>query len=271
MNSDPCTPKGHECDGCLSCRKGKCCRKDNPSYRLPELGEIKPFFGTLGWLTDDGERAECHVCGGWYGHLGAHVSRAHDLLPEEYKSAFGLNQGTGLIGPKTRGLRQLNTDHLRPYNDLGKQALASMTKEQRTANSQGRRSLEAKARYAAAAERNRRIETHQCEICGKSFIASGHDQNERRTCGRRECWRAVQRLRGLKKVTCVICGTSWTQTSSVVRKTCSDECDAERRRRFTVQNGVSKRPDVRKRISEAASKRRLVRNDKGQIVTWDRN
>lgn len=270
---DPCSPKGHECDFCKDCLAGRCCRKDDPGYRLPELGEIRPYFGRLGVLTDDGDKAECHVCGGWFGHLGGHAKRAHDLLPEEYKAAFGLNRRTGLIGPSLAAIRRKGTDHLIPYRDLGVQALKTITKEQRAQNTRQHalnRSLEAQSHYQESAARHRRIEQHECVICGREFEAVGHDANERKTCGSKECWRAVLALRGQKEVRCVICGTSWAQTSSFVRKTCSDECDSERRRRAAKRAGVLQRPEIRTRLLESIPSRQLVRDDRGRIVTWHR-
>lgn len=94
--------KGHLCDNCKTCQSGRCCRKDNPDYKLPELGEWDgPIYGELGVLNDDGEKVECHCCGVYVSNLGNHI-RVHDLTPDEYRSVFGLNYGQGLLGPALR-------------------------------------------------------------------------------------------------------------------------------------------------------------------------
>ena len=64
-----------------------------------------PIHGERGRLADDGERAQCHVCGRFYGNLGCHIRVAHRLAPDEYRAIFGLRQGTGLVGPRLAALR----------------------------------------------------------------------------------------------------------------------------------------------------------------------
>lgn len=92
----PC--RGHPCDNCKTCQSGRCCRKDNPDYKLPGLGEWDgPVYGELGVLNDDGEKVECHCCGEWYQQLTKHVEAAHDLTTREYKSIFGLRLKSGLV------------------------------------------------------------------------------------------------------------------------------------------------------------------------------
>jgi hypothetical protein len=89
---------GHGCDECSTCLRGRCCRRDNPDYRLPTLGDWDgPLFGDLGRLNDDGDRVECHACGGWYRLLATHLP-VHDLTAREYKRIFGLPLSQGLVG-----------------------------------------------------------------------------------------------------------------------------------------------------------------------------
>lgn len=106
--------KGHRCDNCATCKKGRCCRKDNPQYSLPGLGEWDGrIYGELGVLNDDGEKVECHCCGEWFVSLGHHVLYIHDLTPKEYKSIFGLRLSEGLVSPERHAtLGRSHADHL---------------------------------------------------------------------------------------------------------------------------------------------------------------
>lgn len=132
---------GHACDGCPSCVKGRCCRKDNPDYRLPELGDWDGvMYGELGVFADDGDKAECHCCGRWYRHLGNHVARTHGLTADEYRSIFGLRQSTGLIGPALlEKRREAGALLYERYGALTGSSLADLTPEQRSANSRRHR------------------------------------------------------------------------------------------------------------------------------------
>lgn len=105
---------GHPCDNCPTCQKGRCCRRDNPDYRLPELGEWDgPIYGELGVLNDDGEKVECHCCGEWYASVCVHAWHSHDLTADEYKSIFGLPLSRGAVTPAQRSkLRAANEPHL---------------------------------------------------------------------------------------------------------------------------------------------------------------
>src|SRR5687768_6327198 len=61
-----------------------------------------PVHGRVGVLADDGERAQCHVCGGWFHNVGSHASQSHGLHAEAYRARFGLNATTALVGPALR-------------------------------------------------------------------------------------------------------------------------------------------------------------------------
>jgi len=72
----------------------------NPTARkpLPELGDWDgPLYGELGVLATDGQRVECHMCGGWYKLLPSHVWRAHGATAAEYRALFGLAAKHGLV------------------------------------------------------------------------------------------------------------------------------------------------------------------------------
>jgi hypothetical protein len=95
--------KGHKCDNCKTCQRGRCCRRDNPHYQLPKLGEWGgPIYGELGVLIDDGEKCECHICGGWFLSVGKHARTAHDVLAREYKALFGLRSRRGILADAQR-------------------------------------------------------------------------------------------------------------------------------------------------------------------------
>src|SRR5689334_1628762 len=113
----PC--KGHLCDNCPTCQRGRCCRRDNPNYRLPELGEWDgPIYGELGVLNDDGEKVECHCCGEWFKMIGGiHLLRAHNLTAPEYRAIFGFSQTRGLASQK---LRDMWSAHMHRRIDEGK-------------------------------------------------------------------------------------------------------------------------------------------------------
>lgn len=72
-------------------------------YKDP-LTEVKKGYGFLGALarTSDGERLQCHICGGLFVHLGIHVSKKHGLGRKEYAIRFQLAGNTRLIGDNYR-------------------------------------------------------------------------------------------------------------------------------------------------------------------------
>jgi len=130
--ADPCG--GHDCDRCARCRQGRCCRRDQPGYRLPELGEWKPIYGELGVLAVDvdDQRVQCHACGKLFQTLNSHIQRVHELTGEEYRAAFGLNRGTPLAAPVYRGrMRAHGRRVLAPYWPLVAAVARSQTPEQR--------------------------------------------------------------------------------------------------------------------------------------------
>jgi hypothetical protein len=138
VQDDPC--RGHECDHCATCRRGRCCRRDNPLYKLPDLGNWDgPIYGELGVLVDDGERVECHACGQWFKSLNSHIQRIHNLTDEEYRALFGLRAMTPLAGTGYRERTRIRTTpqlrRIRPAVS----ALTTMTPEQRSAQVKGRK------------------------------------------------------------------------------------------------------------------------------------
>lgn len=96
---------GHRCDDCTLCRRGRCCRRDDPDYRLPNLGDWDgPLHAPLGQLISDdgGDTLRCHACGTSWRKLGSHAWMTHDLTAAEYKAICGLPQKTALASAATR-------------------------------------------------------------------------------------------------------------------------------------------------------------------------
>lgn len=50
----------------------------------------------------DHDRLTCLLCGGAYAGLGQHLRRAHGVQPDDYRVRFGIPQGHGLVGQRTR-------------------------------------------------------------------------------------------------------------------------------------------------------------------------
>jgi hypothetical protein len=127
--------KGHLCDNCKTCQSGRCCRRDNPDYKLPGLGEWDgPIYGELGVLNDDGERVECHFCGTWHIRVALHAWKAHDITTDEYKAIIGLRRRVGLYAPKKReSWSRSHRDDLVRASRINQALVASATPEQRSA------------------------------------------------------------------------------------------------------------------------------------------
>jgi hypothetical protein len=120
---------GHKCDNCATCRKGRCCRRDNPDYRLPTPDEwVSPIHGRVGVLATDGETLQCHVCGDWFIGLNHHAWNAHNLLAREYKAYFGLNLNTPLVSPDVSAKLRRNGERL--YERFGVPSSLHRTPEQ---------------------------------------------------------------------------------------------------------------------------------------------
>lgn len=284
----PC--KGHPCDNCKLCQRGRCCRNDNPHYQLPELGDWDgPVYGELGKLRDDGDRAECHVCGQYYQHLGNHVWLSHDLTADEYKALFGLRASTGLIGPGLFAIRSRDAlKHKQIEKALALRTWERVTPEQRSAQTKGRKQrLESRLDpevQASRREANRKRgkATHERYLRGEIQFSMEHLQtpevrekarrHSQETLARKyaehpelkEEWKqklsAPRTLRSGKRrgdrviVKCPICGTEKELLAHLAkhRTTCgAKECLSELRRRNANRLQVSKRPEVRAKLSAA--------------------
>jgi ribosome-binding protein aMBF1 (putative translation factor) len=219
-----------------------------------------PIYGRLGVLTDDGERAQCHLCGGFFANLGGHVTQVHGVTPDEYKERFGLKASTGLHGPALKELRRrqaaarVGTPGFENFQTAAERAQAAITPEQRSAWSRGRKArleerLDPARRAASAAnleKANRELQarraagTHHETGFGdrdpKEISALGHARiAELRAdpAWRAEFARKVSVARGGRlHVTCVVCGKTFREPwSKKTRKTCGPECRRELSRR----------------------------------------
>ncbi len=75
-----------------------------PLTALPE-GQGFGFYGALlGSL--DGEKVQCHICGGVYKFLGGHVRQSHKMDPVDYREQFQLAYMTSLVSEKERERRK---------------------------------------------------------------------------------------------------------------------------------------------------------------------
>lgn len=72
-------------------------------YKEP-LKPIENGYGYYGTLaTDPGQtHVQCHICGNFFYHLGAHVRFKHGMKASEYKEQFGLYMRQSLLAQKTR-------------------------------------------------------------------------------------------------------------------------------------------------------------------------
>jgi hypothetical protein len=61
-------------------------------------------FGYQGVLLFDGssDKIQCHLCGEWFGALGHHLHREHNIKASEYKDLVGLRQTSALVSESLR-------------------------------------------------------------------------------------------------------------------------------------------------------------------------
>jgi len=216
-----------------------------------------PIHGSLGVLADDGQLAQCHICGAYFGNLGGHVSQVHGIAPADYKAFFELNATTGLLGPALKEIRQQQADARKSspayarFMAAGARARAAVPEEQRS--TRGRRlrlqqRLDPKVQAARRASLERANEVlRERKAAGLHTPAGWGTRDPREVSARGHQrlaelrrdpeWRAgfsrkVSEARGGRlKVTCVVCGTSFTEPQSHKgRKSCSPECFRQLRR-----------------------------------------
>lgn len=251
--ANPCP--GHPCDRCSVCRRGLCCRGDDPE-RLPRLGDWDgPIHGELGVLDGDGDRVRCHACGEWFVQLGTHAVRTHGLRANVYKAIFGLNRRTGLAGTAYREQMRPHAEKVfKAYWPTAAQRLQEMTPEQRQAIDRERR-LEMRRD-----PHNRQVwreSAHRGGVRIQELYAAGHYQPPlvrepalaRRQAERMRAQLAAdpalraefqRRLSGVARdgpemveLVCVVCGVGFQAQAARVRAgqrtTCGPACARSRR------------------------------------------
>lgn len=97
-------------------------------YKLP-LKPVEQGFGYLGAVsvTLDGEKIQCHECGGLYANLACHVKQVH-MPAKEYREKYQLAPTNSLISEKER----------ERMVEVGKRIYQSMSVEERQALHQKR-------------------------------------------------------------------------------------------------------------------------------------
>ncbi len=240
----------HWCDQCKTCERGRCCRNDDPQHRLPEVGEITPFYGDLGVRSDWGDRVECHVCGDWYISVGSHSWIAHDLTAAEYKAAFGLTN-KGLISEDYRG----RMSAARKVTSKGRVLLGRPTAEQRR---HSRRSLEGANVSREIARKHLARMPRSPELMAK-INASRHKN-------------------AMVTLNCVVCEVTFEKIWHRRTKTCSETCRRESSRRDMLQrvaDGNGPRPpemtdEIKRKLSTSAKERWAVADDKEREAAKER-
>ncbi len=245
-----------------------------------------PVYGRLGVLADDGERAQCHICGDYYGNLGGHVSQVHGVTPDDYKAYFGLNVTTGLIGPALKEIRRRESEARREtpayarFMAAGERARAAVPAEQRSPR--GRRlrlqqRLDPKVQAARRAALDRANEALQQRKEAGLHRPAGWAGRDPRTVSargharlaelradpewRQAFARKVSEARGGRlQVTCQICGAVFTEPHSHRRRrTCSPECLTELRRRMVAERQTAVAAERATRTAEGVALGRLRR------------
>lgn len=234
-----------------------------PQHQRPKVGDWDgPIFGELGVLEVEEDGIRCHICGRWFRYLSSHILGKHGVHPDEYRAYFGLRASKSLMCP---GLRKVFRDtHLgtlsRYWDGHG---LRELTAEERSENSRSRHwSLQERQDQHNIAVRERNMALAQEGVARAR--AEGRqwwrDAREIAPLGRERFkelvadpeWKAnwARKIKeskgGRTPIACIVCGTSFVSLTG--RRTCSDACDRESRRR---REPIAKRPDVRAKISAA--------------------
>lgn len=191
-DAGPCAR--HRCDACRVCQSGRCCRRDNPDYRLPKLGEWGgPIHAPLGAVVsdDNGDTVRCHACGASYKGIALHAWFIHDLTAGEYKAVFGIPFKTPISSTRTRARfsESAHENIQRGRIDLDamrERSMVALTQEQQSEN--------------------------------------GERGNTRRA--------ELRKARGLPPITRPPCSVCSIREALPHRQTCSDQCAEQARRRF---------------------------------------
>jgi DNA-binding transcriptional regulator YiaG len=252
-----------------------------------------PIYGQRGILAHDGERAQCHICGDYFGNLGGHITQVHGIPPEEYKELFGLNATTGLIGPALKEVRRQEADVRKTtpayqrFVEAGERARSTLSKEERSGK--GRRlrlqqRLDPRvqtARRNALARANEALRQRKEAGLYQPVGWGDRDPKEISARGRARFqellkdpnWREafskkVSEARGGRlQVTCVICGKLFTEPHSHRRKkTCSADCLHALRQQQIAEQKAAVADDRARRLAEG---RALGKLREEQAITYE--
>ena len=85
----------------------------NEKFKTTE--DIAEYYG--------GDRIQCLLCGRWFRSLGHHVSKIHEITPDEYKTCFGLPYNRGLSSKK------YHDNHSKTHKELYQQGVNPLARE----------------------------------------------------------------------------------------------------------------------------------------------
>lgn len=81
------------------------------------LSDGTPAYAPIGVVVHDGPHVQCHLCGGWFRSVLAHL-RVHGWDHLTYRQAFGLERGQSLEGTETRARRAVSMQTRRERDPL---------------------------------------------------------------------------------------------------------------------------------------------------------
>lgn len=204
-----------------------------------------------GRLENDGVKARCDECGQWFDHLGNHVRVAHGMSCNEYRAAWGLRQKTGLIGPRLREMRIRAA--MERDEQLKRKFREATPRHVGKPRGWKERAEALQSRAAVHWERTARQKMLSWVLW---YLKQRIPFGDRVSLARGARWFRV----------CSVCGETFLVRRWSIRLSCSRACWLERKRQVAMAANVAKRVDVRQKISAAAKRRILERNEKGQIV-----
>jgi hypothetical protein len=227
-------------------------------------------YAPYGELRFVGGRVVCHICGDEWDSLSAHVWQTHELRAEEYRALFGIPHAVGLVGPDSSARRRRDMrrrlradpemmERLRAIAHADPEAsLASLRATIKRQYDDGRRhskKVTVRCRWC-----RRVIDVYPSALlkaatttCGdpacvrQQKVAVGRENlkrwkekwerdaefRERHRAQAQEAGRAAGRARRYPTGVCINCGVPGLRYP---RKTCSDECLFEGRRRVASRN-----------------------------------
>lgn len=97
----------------------------NISKWEPPFAPVDNGHGFIGVIAEDDETGslQCHICGKWFPQLSTHIVGGHKMKNcDEYRTKFGLFQGTAL---KSKKLRLFQSGVIRKLQRAGKMAIGN--------------------------------------------------------------------------------------------------------------------------------------------------